>query len=155
LKLTTLDRQIMELLNQDARLPSTHISRRLGVAQRTVRSRIERLVAAGVIRTVAVVQPAAFGYDLVVDIFCEIEIARREDIVQALLEMPEVSYIAISTGEQDISLQAMFKSSADMHAFITERLYEIPGIRHTRTALVPRILKDSYQWFPPYEAFEP
>jgi hypothetical protein len=34
-------------------------------------------------------------------------------------------------------------------------LYLIPGIRRTRTILVPRILKDTYQWFPPPEAFNP
>lgn len=155
MKLTSLDRRIIEVLNRDARMPSARISRELGVAQRTVRNRIDRLIEEGIIQAVAVVRPAAFGYDLVVDIFCEIEVAQLEGIVQALDAMPEISYIARSIGDQDISIQALFKNSSEMHAFITDRLQQVPGIRRTRTVLVPRIIKDTYQWLPSPEDFAP
>jgi len=152
-KLTPLDRQIIILLNQDARLPSAQIALRLGVSERTVRNRISRLIQEGVIRPVAVVNPSTFGYDLVVDIFCDVDMAQRDSVIKALAEMPEISYIAASTGDQDLSIQALFKNSTDMHAFITTRLYQVDGIRRTRTVLVPSIVKDTYQWLPVEEDF--
>ena len=101
------------------------------------------------IRTVAVVNPEAFGYTLAVDVFCELEIGSMPQAIAALMELPEIAYMAISTGDQDISLQALFKSSEDLQEFITQKLHQVPGMRRTRTALIPRILKDTYQWVPP------
>jgi DNA-binding Lrp family transcriptional regulator len=63
--------------------------------------------------------------------------------------MPEVAYLAYSTGDQDISIQALFKNTDELHHFLTQKLNHVPGIRRTRTVLVPRIIKDTYQWLPP------
>jgi Lrp/AsnC family transcriptional regulator, regulator for asnA, asnC and gidA len=152
-KLTRLDQAIIQRLNQNARLTSSEIARALQVAERTVRHRMNRLITAGVINPVAVVNPAAFGYTLVVDIFCEVDVAAQIEITEAIAALPEVSYLAYFTGDQDISFQALFKNSEEMHYFITNRLHQIPGIRRTRTVLVPRIVKDTYQWLPPDEEF--
>ena len=63
----------MQILNQDARTSSAEIARQVGIPERTVYHRIRRLVEGNYIKTVAVVNPKAFGYTLAVDIFCEIE----------------------------------------------------------------------------------
>jgi Lrp/AsnC family transcriptional regulator for asnA, asnC and gidA len=151
LKLTDLDHHLIRRLNQDARLTSAELARESGMSERTVRHRINRLIENEIIKPVAVVNPIAFGYDLVVDIFCEVEVTAREAVIGAIRNIPEVSYMAFSTGDQDISFQALFKNSDDMHDFITKRLYAISGIRRTRTVLVPKIVKDTYQWLPPKE----
>ncbi len=153
-RLTELDQVIIQHLNRDARLTSSEIARALNVAERTVRHRIKRLINANIIKLVAVVNPLAFGYDLVVDIFCEIDVSAQEQVVETIAAMPEVSYLAFLTGDQDISFQALFRSSDEMHSFVTHRLHQIPGIRRTRTVVVPRIVKDSYQWLPPVHKSE-
>ncbi|GAB4578254.1 MAG: Lrp/AsnC ligand binding domain-containing protein [Anaerolineales bacterium] len=153
IKLTDLDHKLIRRLNQNARLSSADLARELNVSERTIRNRIQRLITEGILKPVAVVNPVAFGYTLVVDIFCEIEVNRREEAISALRMLPEVSYMAISTGDQDVSFQALFKNSADMHEFITQRVYSIAGIRRTRTVLVPQIIKDTYQWLPPEDGF--
>jgi DNA-binding Lrp family transcriptional regulator len=66
----------------------------------------------------------------------------------ALQQMPNITYVALSTGDQDISLQAIFKDSNEMNDFITHELHQVPGMRRTRTVLIPRILKDTHQWLP-------
>lgn len=152
-KFTELDRQILERLNRNGRLTSAELARELGVVERSVRYRLNRLIAEGVARPVLVLNPAAFGYDLVVDVVCEVDMSQQQQVIEAIKNMPEVSYMAYSTGEQDISFQALFRNSEEMHHFITGRLHTIPGIRRTRTALVPRIIKDTYQWLPPAGAF--
>jgi Lrp/AsnC family transcriptional regulator, regulator for asnA, asnC and gidA len=155
IKLTDLDRQLIRRLNQNARITSAELAREFNTSERTVRHRIQRLFNEGILKPVAVVNPAAFGYSLVVDIFCEVEVSSREQVINAIQAMPEVSYLAFSTGDQDISFQALFKNSEDMHKFITEKIYAIPGIRRTRTVLVPLIVKDTYQWLPPEDGFIP
>jgi Lrp/AsnC family transcriptional regulator for asnA, asnC and gidA len=149
-----LDKAIIECLNKDARASSAEIARELAIAERTVRYRIQRLTDQNVIRPITVVIPASFGYNLAVDIFCEVDLEYQNQTIDALLNLPEVTYVAISTGDQDIILQAIFKNSDEVHDFITHKLHQVPGMRRTRTVLVPRILKDTYQWLPPDDAYD-
>ena len=153
-KFNHLDKAIIECLNQDARASSAEIARGLGIAERTVRYRIQRLIDQKAIHPITVINPAAFGYNLAVDIFCEVDLEYQNQTLDALLHLPEVTYVAISTGDQDIILQAIFKNSDEVHEFVTQKLHHVPGMRRTRTVLVPRILKDTYQWLPPEEAYE-
>jgi len=149
-----LDQDILKLLNQNARISSAQIARQLGESARTVHNRIQRLIDLGAVQFVSVVNPFSFGYSLAVDIFCELEVGFQEQALQAIQDMPNITYVAISTGDQDISLQAIFKDSAEMHDFITHKLHQVPGMRRTRTVLIPRILKDNYQWLPPDSDFQ-
>jgi len=149
-----LDQDILKLLNQNARISSAQIARQLGESARTVHNRIQRLIDLGAVQFVSVVNPFSFGYSLAVDIFCELEVGFQEQALQTIQEMPNITYVAISTGDQDISLQAIFKDSAEMHDFITHKLHQVPGMRRTRTVLIPRILKDNYQWLPPDSDFQ-
>lgn len=155
MKLSSLDQEIIKLLNRDARLSSSSISRATGASERTVRHRMNRLLAEGVLHPIAIVNPAVFGYTIAVDIYCQVDMAQREQVLHALCRLPEVSAIAISTGEADINLQALFHTSAEMHEFITDRLYQIPGILRTRVELAPTVIKSSYEWLPPEFVFQP
>jgi DNA-binding Lrp family transcriptional regulator len=107
----------------------------------------------GVIHPTVVVDPKVFGYKTAVDIFCETDINKLEEIGQILLQLPEVVYVAYATGDQDISLQALLESSDDIFEFM-QKLIKIPGIQRTKTVIVPRILKGSYQWIPTEDDFE-
>ena len=151
--LDLIDRQIIQILNQDARAASAEIARQVGIPERTVHNRLHRLLEGGFIKAVAVVNPRAFGYALAVDIFCTVDLGRMEEATEALRAMPEISYIAISTGDQDLSIQALFKSIEEMQDFITQKMHQVPGMQRTRTVLIPRIVKDTHQWLPPEESF--
>ena len=63
--LDDVDRQILKLLRDDARLSAREIGRRIGVSAGTVGTRVRRLEHSGVIRGYrAVVEPAAVGRPL-------------------------------------------------------------------------------------------
>jgi Lrp/AsnC family transcriptional regulator for asnA, asnC and gidA len=147
-----LDRHIIQLLQTDGRATSAEIARQLGASERTVRNRINRLVEEGAILPTVVVNHKRFGYPTAVDIFCEVDISRMAEIGQALAQLPEVNYIAYSTGDQDISIQALLESGDAVYEFV-QRLVSIPGIRRTKTVLVPRIVKNTYEWIPPVTDF--
>ncbi len=146
-----LDRQIVRLLREDSRMPSAEIARRLGVAERTVRARINRLVQDGVIKLVAIVNPSALGYDVTADIFLEVEPGRLEEVAQQLVEMEEVAYVGLTTGDRDISIQVFVPSVDALYRFITEKLQRIPGVVGTTTYVVPRVLKWLHNWPLPSE----
>jgi Lrp/AsnC family transcriptional regulator for asnA, asnC and gidA len=150
-----LDRSIIHLLQEDSRMPSAEIARRLGVAERTVRARINRLVEDGIVKLVAIVNPSALGYDVTADIFLEVEPGRLEEVAQQLVAMEEVAYVGLTTGERDISIQVFLPSVDALYRFITEKLQRIPGVNGTTTYVVPRVLKWLHNWSLPSESTAP
>jgi len=148
-----LDLRIIRLLQSDARLSGAVIARRLGVSERTVRNRIDRLTQSDAIIPTVVINPKVFGYLTAVDVFCEVEVNLMEQASRALAALPEVNYVAYSTGDQDISIQALLESSDLVYDFV-QKVARVPGVRRTRTVLVPRVIKDTYMWTPPAGDFQ-
>ncbi|MBN1315977.1 MAG: Lrp/AsnC family transcriptional regulator [Anaerolineales bacterium] len=148
-----LDRLIIQHLQSDGRASSADIARQVGAPERTVRNRINRLIEQGTITPTVVIDHRSFGYLTAVDIFCEVDISRMNEIGKALSEFAEINYIAYSFGDQDMSIQALLKSNDDVYDFV-QRLVAIPGILRTKTVLVPRIIKNTYQWIPPESDFD-
>ncbi|MCJ7795171.1 MAG: AsnC family transcriptional regulator, partial [Thermoleophilia bacterium] len=67
------DRRIVSFLLADGRMPSSDLARRLGnVSERTVRYRIERLIAEGIVHVGAVIDPKAIGLVVTADIWIEV-----------------------------------------------------------------------------------
>lgn len=142
-----LDRQIVDLLMEDGRMSCAEIARRIGpVSERTVRYRLERLIRRGVVQVVAIPNPRALGYSVIADVFLQVDPAMIMDVAQRLAALEFVSYVSCSLGEQDVSVQVVAHDNAEVYALVTEVIANIPGVRRTTTLIVPRILKDVYQW---------
>jgi Lrp/AsnC family transcriptional regulator, regulator for asnA, asnC and gidA len=144
----SLDYEIIQALNKDARLPASEIARSIGANERTVRKRIERLVSEGYIRLVAILDPIKFGYVTAADIFLEVDPSVEEAVLDELMAMPEVTYIAFGQGNNEVSIEARFKDNQLLREFIRRRLVNLPGVTVTRYTLVPRILRNIDEWMP-------
>ncbi|KAF0107151.1 MAG: Lrp/AsnC family transcriptional regulator regulator for asnA asnC and gidA [Anaerolineaceae bacterium] len=141
------DAQIVDLLMEDGRMPAAVIARRVGdITERVVRYRIDRMVAAGVIQVRPIVNPQAFGLTTVADVLLEVESDRIQEVARKASEYENVSYVACSIGETDLSVQVVGKDTAEIYQFVTEVIGKIPGVRKTTTSIVPMIVKDVYQW---------
>lgn len=148
-----LDYQIIQELHADVRMSSSEIARKLDANERTIRKRIDKLIADGVIRPTAVVNPAAFGYTTAVDIFLDAEPEQEDEIVKALLSIPEVTYFAFGLGSREMSIEARFKDNDAMREFLRHGITAIPGVLVKGYALVPRILRNIDEWMPKKEDF--
>jgi len=145
-----IDRQIVDLLMEDGRMPCAEIARRIGgVSERSVRYRIERLLEQGIMRVSAIPNPQALGYSVMADVFIEVEPGRIPDVARRLAAYECVSYVACSTGDRDVSIQIVARDNAELYRFVTEVVGHVPGVRKTSTLLVPLILKDVYEWHIP------
>lgn len=141
-----IDHAIITSLQRDSRTPSAEIARRVGVAERTVRARIDRLIQDEVIRLVALVSPQALGYTVTADVFLEVELGRVQQVAEHVSKFPEVAYVGLTTGDRDISLQLYAKSVDALYSIVTERLNRIPGVLRARTFVIPRIIKSIDDW---------
>jgi len=148
-KFDQLDHTIICELRKNARLSSADIARIHHLNERTVRNRIDSLVERGIIRLTAVVNPYAFDYVVAVDVFIEASMDHEQAILDRLLSMSEISYIAYGQGSTDLSIEARFKDNNQMREFLRRILPTIPGIKVKGYALVPRVLRSIDQWMPP------
>jgi DNA-binding Lrp family transcriptional regulator len=148
-----LDYQIIQALHADARTSASDIARKTGTNERTIRKRIERLVSDGAVRLTAILDPVAFNYLTAADIFLEAEAELEPAILERLMSMPEVTYVALGQETREISIEARFKDNEELREFLGHTLPDIPGVEVTRYALVPRILRNIDEWMPPKEDF--
>jgi len=154
-KIDKTDIDIVNLLLEDGRRSATEIARQIGdISERTVRYRIDRMVEEGIIRVSAIVSPQAFGLDTYADIWMEVESDQILEVAKKMAENENVTYVASSLGEADVSIQLVAKDTAEVYRFVTEVVRKVPGVRKTVTSIVPNILKDIYQWRIPNSVVE-
>jgi Lrp/AsnC family transcriptional regulator for asnA, asnC and gidA len=149
-ELDHIDWKIIALLNEDGRMPSAEIERRLGdVSARTIKNRIDALTKKGIINIRAVVNPASIGYEVMAEVFIETEPGRLREVAEKSAEYPQVSYVACATGDKDVIISLRARNIEELFNFITEELGKIPGVRRTQTYLMPLNIKDLFTWLPP------
>jgi Lrp/AsnC family transcriptional regulator for asnA, asnC and gidA len=154
-KIDKTDIDIVNLLLEDGRKSATEIARQIGdISERTVRYRIDRMIEEGIIRVSAIVSPQAFGLDTYADIWMEVESDQIQEVAKKMAENENVTYVASSLGEADVSIQLVAKDTAEVYRFVTEVVRKVPGVRKTVTSIVPNILKDIYQWRVPDRVVE-
>lgn len=149
------DWAIVNLLLEDGRMSASEIARRLGdVSERSIRYRIERMLKDDLIRISAVARPEALGFSIKADVLLEVESDYIRDVAQKLVDYENVTYVACSIGQTDVSIQIVAKDTDEVYRFVTEVVGKIPGVRRTTTSIVPLILKDVYQWRVPESIIE-
>ncbi len=149
----TLDHQIIRELPGNIRIDAAKIARAVGANERTVRKRINRLMELDTVRLAGIVNPRAFGYVIMAEVLVEIDAKFEEDVVNSLLHMSEVTYIAYGQDDYEISIRAHFKDYAEMRDFVRKTLPSISGVTVINSKIIPRILYNIDQWVPEDEDF--
>jgi Lrp/AsnC family transcriptional regulator, regulator for asnA, asnC and gidA len=154
IKLDQLDKEIIDLLTKDGRMSCAEIARAIGtVSERSVRYRLEKLLEENIVRINATPVPQSLGYSVVADVFLEVDTGQVWEIARKIASYENVSYVACSTGESDISIQIITQNNRELYEFVTDVLGKIPGVRKTTTSMVPFIVKDIEQWRIPTSVF--
>jgi Lrp/AsnC family transcriptional regulator for asnA, asnC and gidA len=144
--LDDLDRKILALLQEDARLTNRAIATRLGSSEPTVRRRVERLLDSGVMKIVAVASPFALGHNLVTIVGLQIDRNFQRQIEGALQEMGEVRFVGLTLGSFDIMLEVWLENQEALLDFLSRRLGALPGIQRAEAWQVLRLSKYNYDW---------
>ena len=138
-----IDRQIISLLQKDGRMPYLTIANELGLAEGTIRRRVARLIDEQILQIVGVTDPLKVGMQTVAIVGMKVERSKIDQIVQALSDMSEVRYVALSTGNYDLVIEVVVPSNDHLLKFLINKLDDIPGIYNaniTNCKLLSRIL---------------
>ncbi len=140
--LDELDRKIINLLQENARMKNSEIAQKLGKPTSTIYERVKKLEKAGVIKGYrAVVDPRKVGYEIVGFILGEpryTEDLDWEEVGRKLAKIPGVQEVYFLTGQDDYLLKLRAKDSDD-YSRITQEAAKILS-KNARGMLCPKVL---------------
>jgi DNA-binding Lrp family transcriptional regulator len=135
-----VDRAMLELLAQDARITNQRLAERVGIAPSTALARLRSLRERGVIRGFhAEVDLAALGRPLQALIAVRLAVHARDqidDFTGAVRQLPGVLMVFHLTGVTDYLVWVAAADAQDLREFVVDHLATHPSVAHAETSLI-------------------
>ncbi len=145
------DLQILRLLLQDSRRTLNEIGAEVGLSPTTCWTRIKRLEAEGVIRRYTIdLDKTRLGYhdSVIVQVTLTSHTDKTlQEFGRVLATIPEVVEAYLVSGDYDYYIRIAVRDTRDYERLLREKLYKIPGIRHSKSSFVLRVLKEAGDGF--------
>ena len=128
-KIDDLDLTILSELTEDASISVPRLSRKINVNSSVVYSRIKRLIKRKLIeRFTIIVNDRGLGYNVKALTGINMDSKQRDNVIEELLNIPEVREISEVTGRFDILVTMHAKTLDEMHKLLSEHLGRIQGL---------------------------
>ena len=141
------DLAILRELLTDSRRTLQEIGAAVKLSPTTCWTRIKRMESEGLIRKYSVdLDLARLGYKDTVIVQLTLESHTDETLYQfgrLLAEIPEVLDAYLVSGDYDYYIRIAVRDTRDYERLLREKLYKIPGIRHSKSSFVLRALKEA------------
>lgn len=144
-KLDKFDRALLRALQRNARASLQELSDEVGLTTSPCWARIKRLEEAGVIEGYTV-KVNAERIGIPEQLIVQLTLNKHTDAALAefarhLEAIPEVIEAYLVSGDYDYVLRIAVRDTRDYERLLREKLYKIPGIRHSKSSFVLRRLK--------------
>jgi len=142
LELDDTDRQILNMLQDDARRSFKDIAKEVTVSEATVFVRVRKLLKNGVIRSFkAIVDPKLVGKETLAFVMLKVNPNVYTEVLPILMKMDEIYEIYDVTGAYYAILKIRTRSTEELTAII-DKIGMVEGITGTETAVVLRSIKE-------------
>jgi Lrp/AsnC family transcriptional regulator for asnA, asnC and gidA len=140
-ELDELDFAILSCLQKDGRESFTVIAKQLKVSIGTIRTRFNKLIDDGTINIVGRVNPAQVGFGVYAHIAVYIRpITLNEKVAETIAKKPEVSFLAMTSGDYDLEIDVMCRDNDHLVQFMNE-IAQVEGIHQTKTTMYLKVYK--------------
>lgn len=140
--LDDLDFSILMLLQEDGRMSFTVMAEKLGVSISNIRMRVGKLIEDKTIQIVGRVNPEKVGFHAYAHIKISVRPANLiQEVANKLIPLPEVSFLATTSGDFDIEVDLMCRDNTHLVQVINESISSIEGVYQTKTDMYFKVLK--------------
>jgi Lrp/AsnC family leucine-responsive transcriptional regulator len=138
-----IDKEILNIVQQDARISNAEIARQVGLAPSAVLERVRKLEERGVIRGyLAEIDPKAIEFGLTA--FISVRTSECGDGVGSELSaIPEVQEVHEVAGEDCFFIKVRARDTDHLGRLLRERIKAIPRVLNTRTTVVLKSFKET------------
>ena len=132
----SLDKQILSMIAEDARMPFLEVARVCGVSGAAIHQRVQRLVNLGVVKgTQYVLDPEKLGYETCAYLGVYLsEPGRFDEITKEVEKIPEVVECHCITGRFDMFVKIYARSNHHLLNIIHDKLQPL-GVVRTETIM--------------------
>jgi Lrp/AsnC family transcriptional regulator for asnA, asnC and gidA len=135
--------KIINILKNDSSTPFVDIAKRIGVSDATVRQRIRRMIAAGIINKFTIsVDNDLLGYDHMAFMGINISPGSADQIISDLLRIKEVLEMHELHGKFDLLLKIRAKNLIQMRDIVENKICKIPHILESELMTVLKTEKE-------------
>ena len=153
-KLSKIDRNILRILQEDARISYAELARQVGLTTTPCIERVRKLEKSGVINSYrAILNPEYLDAGLVV--FVQIRLSRTsqdnfEAFRQAAIQLDEVQECYLVSGNFDYLIKARVAGMPAYREFLGETLLTLPGVDASTSYVVMEQVKETLAIPVPY-----
>lgn len=135
-KIDSLDRKIIELVQNDARIPFLEVARVCNVSGAAIHQRIQKLTNLGILKgSQYVVDPEKIGYETCAYIGLYLKDPERfDEVVDALRAIPEVVECHYTTGSFDMFIKIYAYNNHHLLTVIHDKLQPL-GLSRSETII--------------------
>lgn len=135
-KLDKLDKQILKLIADDARIPFLEVARACGVSGAAIHQRIQKLTSLGILKgSQFIIDPEKMGYQTCAYIGLNLKNPESFDnVVAELKKIPEVVECHYTTGNFDMFIKLYALNNHHLLTIIHDRLQPL-GLASSQTLI--------------------
>ncbi len=135
-QLDALDRKILRMIAEDARIPFLEVARACNVSGAAIHQRIQKLTNIGVLKgSRFIIDPESIGYDTCAYVGINLKNPEKFDVaVEALKEIPEVVECHYTTGDYDLFIKIFAINNHHLLDIIHDKLQPL-GLSRSETII--------------------
>ena len=153
MKINKTTYKLIDELQRDGSLSYAELGNRLGLATRTVARKVQWLTSSGLISIIAQPNPYKLGLSASALLAIKSNPTKNDTICKSLGDNFHVNHVQIVFGRFDIIAMVYYPNWNQLHRFIYEDLYLIPGVKRVETYIIDETFK-RYKKFFEKEPFE-
>ena len=137
-----LDYQILEHLIRDGRKSFTDIADELNISVGTVRNRFNAFIEEDILTVVGRVNPEKIGFHTYAQILIKVRpVEKVKAVSDEIAKLPEVSFLAMTTGQYDLEVNVMCRDNDHLVQFMTNHITKMDGIFESATNIYFKVYK--------------
>jgi Lrp/AsnC family transcriptional regulator, regulator for asnA, asnC and gidA len=123
---------IIAELQTDGRMPYAAIGKAVGLSEAAVRSRVQRLIDAGIMDIVAVTDPLQLGFARQAMVGLRVA-SDPEPVAEKLSALPEVDYLVVTAGSFDILAEVVCEDDEHLLEVVNRQIRTLPEVTASET----------------------
>lgn len=136
-KIDNLDKKILKILSQNARIPFKDVATECNVSRAAIHQRVQHLIEANVIMGSGFdVNPKSLGYSTCTYVGITLERGSMyKQVVERLCHIPEIVECHFTTGPYTMLVKLFARDNEQLMDLLNNQLQDIPGVVATETLI--------------------
>ena len=137
-----IDHLILQTLQNDGRKSFSDLAKEMGMAVSTISKRYMNLVDCGILSIIGRVEPERIGLNAYAAINVQVDtVANVERVAQELMALPEVSFLALRTGDFQLEINVMCRDNSHLMEILRNNMDKINHVRKYEINMYLKVYK--------------